>query len=139
MRLFILFFTIMFLAIVGRTQNIAGRVLDVEGKPLSNVTLTLKKQKDSTVVQIALSDGTGRFVFQRSVNEPSFVTATFIGYQLASQVVNTGKPLVFNLLKAVTKGEQASVKAQKPAIEVRAGKIIVGVENTANAIGQSAL
>ena len=68
----------------GFAQNIQikGKVIDEAKTPITDLTVYLSKAKDSTLIQYAATDNTGLFSMNISaVEEPSFLTFSFIGYQ----------------------------------------------------------
>lgn len=72
------------LGLSGFSQNIQikGKVIDEAKTPIADLTVYLSKAKDSTLIQYAATDNAGLFSMNISaVDEPSFLTFSFIGYQ----------------------------------------------------------
>lgn len=72
------------LGFFGFSQNIQikGKVIDEAKTPIADLTVYLSKAKDSTLIQYAATDNAGLFSMNISaVEEPSFLTFSFIGYQ----------------------------------------------------------
>lgn len=62
--------------------NLKGKVIDEAKAPVADVTVYLSKAKDSTLIQYASTDATGLFSMDlNAVNEPSFLTLSFIGFK----------------------------------------------------------
>ncbi len=61
--------------------NIKGKVIDDTKAPIPDVTVYLSTAKDSTLIQYASTDDAGLFSMDiNAVNEPSFLTLSFIGF-----------------------------------------------------------
>lgn len=68
----------------GHTQNVnlKGKVIDDTKAPIADITVYLSKAKDSTLIQYAATDAAGTFSMDlTAVNEPSFLTLSFIGFK----------------------------------------------------------
>lgn len=62
--------------------NLKGKVIDEAKAPMADITVYLSKAKDSTLIQYAATDAAGFFSMDlNAVNEPSFLTLSFIGYK----------------------------------------------------------
>lgn len=62
--------------------QLKGKVIDEAKAAVSDVTVYLSTAKDSTLIQYASTDAAGLFSMDiNAVNEPSFLTLSFIGYQ----------------------------------------------------------
>lgn len=138
-------FTFLLLLVIasGYGQSISGLVKDEQGKPLAGASVSLRKS-DSGVVKLAVSSSTGEFRFEAINAGKYIVSGTFIGHTESFSV-----PFIFNgsdfklkdLLLAKISGsmKEVTVIAKKPPVEVKADKMILNVEGSANAVGQDAL
>ena len=126
-------------------STITGTVKDNSGKPLSGITVTLLKQKDSSLVKTSITEQKGLFEI---TNAP---TGKFIlGYQslntekkysILFEIVD-GKDFLaptMTLTPSVNKLADVTVVSRKPMIEVKADKTIFNIENSINATGSNAL
>src|SRR5258708_13403596 len=61
-------------------QSVGGVAVDVGGKPLAGASIVLKKSKDSSVIKLAISNGTGQYEFTSLPSGNYFVNISQIGY-----------------------------------------------------------
>src|SRR5215831_18932032 len=126
-------------------QTITGSIKDDQGKALSGATVALKKVKDSAVVKLGVTNGTGQYNFVGIGAGKYFVAVTFIGYMPktspAFDLSGAGEIKVPDLAISKSTGNlaQVVVQARKPMIEVKADKTILNVEGSINAVGQDAM
>ncbi|HET6253773.1 MAG TPA: outer membrane beta-barrel family protein [Puia sp.] len=145
MRLAALFLLAIFSYGLLRAQEISGIVRDDQGKLLSDVSVALKKERDSTLVKISLSDSNGRYSFSAIPPGNYFITVSHVAYAPANSSVFTARdnspsqipPL--ELSRASHELRQAQVTAIRPLVEVKPDKIILNIANTINAAGENAL
>jgi hypothetical protein len=126
-------------------QLVSGIALDPQGKPLSGASIVLKKNKDSSVAKLGISNATGQYEFTSIPSGRYFVTISHVGYVSGNSTVFTvteegvtRAPSV-SLTRASGELQQAVVTSGKPIVEVRSDKIILNVEGSINAVGQDAL
>jgi iron complex outermembrane recepter protein len=128
-----------------QAQGISGIVRDNQGKFLAGASVALKKEKDSALIKISLSDSNGQYSFSSIPAGNYFITASHIAYSPASSSVFTvtesaaSQVPPIELARASYELQQAQVTAIQPLVEVRPDRIILNVENTINAIGEDAL
>ncbi len=145
MRLTALFLLACFSYGLLRAQEISGIVRDNQGKLLTSASVALKKEKDSALVKISLSDDNGQYGFSSIPAGNYFVTASHVSCRPASSAVFTitGSGAIrippIELSRASRELQQAQVTAIRPLVEVRPDKIILNVENTINATGENVL
>ncbi|MFA6084651.1 TonB-dependent receptor domain-containing protein [Mucilaginibacter sp.] len=124
--------------------RISGSILDENKQPLPAATVLLLKAGDSTLVKSTLSNLGGNFTFEQLTAGRYILSVSMIGYakQLTPPLIITaaGTPLavpaislapVVNALKTVT------VTAQKPLIEIQADKLIMNVQSSITATGNT--
>jgi outer membrane receptor protein involved in Fe transport len=122
-------------------QKITGEVKDEAGKPIVSATTFLRKAADSSVVKIGITGNNGTYEFQNIKPGNYFVRITNVGYSNARSkdfLYNAGDNVNIPeliLRKSVTGLRSVEVTAQKPAIEVKADKIIFNVESNITATG----
>jgi hypothetical protein len=128
-----------------RAQEISGIVRDSQGKLLASASVVLKKEKDSALVKISLSDNNGMYSFSSVPAGSYFITASQVSCLPASSAVfpftGSGATQVppLELSRAPRELQQAKVTAIRPLVEVKPDRIILNVENTINAVGEDAL
>jgi len=143
-NVFVLFFCVILAANV-QAQNIAGNVKDEQGKNAASASVTLKKEKDSSIVKLGASNAQGHYEFVNIQPGKYFVSVSHIGYAPANSAIfetsgsgTTNAPEI-----ALTKNsaglKEVTVVSHKPIVEVKADKIVLNVEGSINAVGQDAL
>lgn len=126
-------------------QQVTGLVKDKAGNLIRQASVTLKKSNDSSIVKIAMSDSSGRYILNNTAVGTFFLTSSHVGYV----TVNTDTFYIANnrdinipdiLLELKSSSlKEVIVNARKPIIEIKADCIILNVEGTINENGQSAL
>lgn len=127
-----------------QAQKITGNVKDEQGKALNGATISLKKVTDSALVKLGATNSNGQYSFSDIANGKYFVAITYIGHAPANSPafeLNGGDVAVPDVTLGKASGDMKAVvvAARKPVIEVRADKMILNVEGSANAVGQDAL
>ncbi len=145
MRILLLF--LMIVAFYGtlEAQRIEGLVKADQGKPLSGASIILKRTKDSSVVKLSISSATGQYEFSSIAAGEYFISVTHLGYlphDAGPFQVKEEDPFRMPDIQMGQTSRQlkeAVVAGRKPLIEVKTDKIILNVEGSINAIGESAL
>jgi len=130
----------------GPSAAVSGQLLDENGKPMDFATVSLLKAQDSTVVKGTLSNESGNYNFDHINSGTYIIKASVVGYAKAISNVFTitGNSLNFTVpalklqptshsLNAVT------ITASKPLIEHKADRVVMNVENSVLAAGNSAM
>jgi iron complex outermembrane recepter protein len=125
---------------------VSGSLLDEQGKPMIYATASLLNAQDSSIVKGVISNEQGVYTFDHIKKGQYIIKASTIGYSKAiSQPVtvadNASKVTVPELkmqpnahsLNAV------NITAAKPLIEHKADRIVMNVENSVLAAGNSAM
>jgi iron complex outermembrane recepter protein len=144
-KLILLALPLLLCAAIANAQQVKGSVKDEQGKALSGATVALKKVKDSALVKLAATNGSGQYSFT-GINAGSyFLAVSYTGHVAKNspsfEVSGTGDvnaPDVA-LTKASGQLKEVVVAARKPMVEVKADKTILNVEGSVNAVGQDAL
>ncbi|RYF98130.1 MAG: TonB-dependent receptor, partial [Chitinophagaceae bacterium] len=102
--------------------------------------------KDSTLVKTTVTDKNGEYKFNANQNGSYLIMATSVGYKKAYSTVlsineqnSTIDVATIVLSKESRAIKEVAITAQKPFIERRADKLIVNVESSASAAGNTAL
>jgi iron complex outermembrane receptor protein len=125
--------------------KISGSLLDEQGKPLDYATVSLLKAQDSSIVKGTLSGQAGNYFFER-INPGSYmIKATVVGYEKAVSkpfTVTNGSDLTVPVLKLAPGSRSlntVTITSSKPLIERKIDRIVMNVENSVLAAGNSAM
>ena len=136
-------------AVVGQVLTrgtVNGQVSSMVGKPLEFTTMMLLEATDSTLVKGAISDAAGKYAFDNVGAGRYVVMAQQMGYRKTYSVpfvVDEAHPTV--KLPALTMADESksltevNVIAKKPFIEQLVDRMVVNVENSIVASGNTAL
>jgi outer membrane receptor protein involved in Fe transport len=126
--------------------SIAGAVVNGDDQPAEFATVTLFRQGDSSLVKGDFTDENGAFLFEYIPYDAYFLKVTLIGaedlYLPNIQLIHTSPVIDLGKLRMEESVQQLAeviVTAQKPFIERHADKLVMNVENSAVAAGQTAL
>ena len=127
--------------------TLAGKVVDEQHKPLDLATVHLLDAKDSSVVRTVFPDERGDFTFTGVAQGSYRITAVLVGYDDAisdAVAVATGETAknigTLVLRNANTVLAEVTVEApQRPLVERRADMLVVNVENSTLAAGNTAM
>jgi len=124
------------------TATIQGKVLTEDNTPADLATVILLAS-DSSILKSTTCDNTGAFKFTDIEPGNYLVLASKIRYNqslagpyklAAGDVVNAG----FKLIRSVPQLKEVSITAQKPYVEVKPGKVVLNVQSSIVAEGNSA-
>ncbi|HVS92715.1 MAG TPA: outer membrane beta-barrel family protein [Mucilaginibacter sp.] len=126
--------------------HVSGSLLDEQGKPMMYATVSLVNAQDSAVVKGAISNEQGIYTFDHVKNGKYIVRASSIGYEKAlSQPfsLNQSKEDVnlpqLNMKPNAHSLGSVTVTAAKPLIERKTDRVVMNVENSVLAAGNSAM
>ncbi|MCK8491137.1 TonB-dependent receptor [Spirosoma sp. RP8] len=126
--------------------HVSGQVNTGAGKPLEFATMMLVKAKDSTLVKGAISEATGKYIFENVGAGQYRVAAQQVGYRKiysAVFVIDEAHPTHEVPALAMTEESknltEVNVVAKKPFIEQQVDRTVVNVENSIVASGNTAL
>ncbi len=124
--------------------KVSGLLLDAQGKPMEYATVSLLRAKDSSIVKGTLSTDAGAYAFDHVNTGTYVIKATAIGYNkavTASFNVTNVNITVPNL--TVTDNSKSlqtvNITTTKPLIERKADRMVMNVENSILAAGNSAM
>lgn len=144
MKKFSVLFIVLLLATASFAQ-ITGSLSDEKRNPVGYVNVSLMKVADSSLVASALADKDGRFVVNTTATGSFFLRFTAIGFaEFKTSVieVNTNsfsKDMGTITLKTDSKTlSDVSVTALRPSITQLADRMVVNVQGTAMAAGNTA-
>jgi hypothetical protein len=126
-------------------QQVTGFTRDDKGKPLSDVSVALKNNKDSSLVKIGISNASGQYEFTPVAPGRYFITVSHIGFLTRNSSSFAIKQEAITALPDLTLSrvpkelKEATVTAHKPLVEVKPDKLILNVEGSINDVGSDAL
>lgn len=128
---------------LAQTAIISGKITDQNNEPLTGAVAELLAVSDSSLVKINVADVTGIYSFEKIKPGNYFLKISFLGFEtfLGNAFIFNGNSLempVIKLRNVVKNLQQANVTAFKPLVEVRSDKTVFNVENSVNAVGNSA-
>ena len=135
-----------FFAFSQQFSTISGKILNDKNLPEDFASVSVLNSKDSSLVKTAVSDKGGDYKFNNIKDGSYFIMATSVGYKKTyskSFQIDTQNSIV--TVPTITLGRESktikevAITAQKPFIERRADKLIVNVESSASAAGNTAL
>ncbi|SJZ39225.1 outer membrane beta-barrel family protein [Sediminibacterium ginsengisoli] len=124
---------------------LGGTILNADGRSVESASVHLLKQKDSSVIKIALSDKQGRFQLEQIAPGKYLLSVSYTGHkQLLLPVQLTtdtaGRHVgILHLQTAVAELSGVTVTSKKPLIEFKAGRTIVNIESAITNVGATAL
>jgi iron complex outermembrane receptor protein len=132
------------LASAQANPKITGIVKDEQGKPLQSATVSLLRQKDSSLAKVAVTDATGQYELITGKPGKYIVSIVLVGYiktvspafDLATADVNLP---AFSLRPSVREMNEVVVQSKKPFIETKIDKTIVNVDASPSSAGATAM
>ncbi|MCD8741525.1 TonB-dependent receptor family protein [Mucilaginibacter roseus] len=126
------------------STKISGSVLNEAGKPMEFATLSLLRAKDSSIVKGTMADANGKYAFDRIAAGDYMIAATTMGYQKTySAKFTAGAQAVTVAALSMQPASQSlktvNITAAKPLVERKADRLVMNVENSIVATGNSAL
>lgn len=127
------------------TGTVAGTLTDEKGKPMDYATVSLLKSQDSSVVKGTLSNQNGAYTFDHIAAGSYIVKATVVGYQKAECAafnLTAGSTFTVPALQMQPSNHTlntVTITASKPLIEHKNDRVVMNVENSVLAAGNSAM
>lgn len=126
--------------------TVSGSLLDETARPMGYATVSLLNAKDSTVVKGTLSNDAGLYTFNNIAPGDYLVKATVVGYANAIGSAFTLTKAEKSFTAPAIKMQPAShtlnavsITASKPLIEHQVDRVVMNVENSVLAAGNSAM
>lgn len=126
-------------------SSIRGIIVSEKDEPVTHANVLLLQSSDSSLVKGILSAEDGSFVFENVPAGMYLVTSTSTGFrQIFSSTFNTSESRIKNLGKLVLKQSfsemnSVTVVAKKPLYEQKQDRLIINVQNSITAAGNSVL
>ncbi len=143
----IFFYLVVLPDIVAQTLGtITGNVTQQAGKPLEFSTLMLLKSTDSSLVKGAIADAVGAYSFERVAAGSYRISAQQVGHtKTFSDLITIDEAhqavqlTPIQLAEETRKLAELTVTARKPFIEQQVDRLVVNVENSVVAAGNTLL
>lgn len=126
--------------------NISGTLANDQNKPIDYASVSLLRSVDSTLVKGALSSETGVYTFGNIKPGSYLVKVTSVGYMKVISntfyAAESADPIVVPVLVMHADShslQTLTITASKPLIEHRADRVVMNVENSILAAGNSAM
>lgn len=124
-------------------QSIKGKIIDSTRSPIPFATIALLNKSDSTIIKGNITDENGNFVFQQINSGTYLIKIVAIGFQnkytdpiQIDSIINIDLSNIVLSFEGVNLNE-VSVTAIKRTIEIKNGNIIVNVDNSPLAKGNT--
>ena len=130
--------------LTAQNAQVSGKLVDDQGSPLGFANVLLLNASDSTLHRGDISDAEGAFFFEKIEQGNYIIKSSMIGYtdQYSAPFMlrEESKFEVPTLqLSSGVAMEEVVVTSKRPLIELKADKMVVNVENSSVAAGNSAL
>ncbi|MEJ5055325.1 outer membrane beta-barrel family protein [Sphingobacterium sp. MYb382] len=127
-----------------QTLVVKGKVLADDQKPQGNTAVYLMTAKTLAVIKTSVTNEQGEYIFTQVPTGDFIVQATAVGFETGRSVAFSVKAAAVQvepiLLKVQTQSIAAiSVEARVPLIQQKDGKLVLNVENSTLAAGNTAL
>ena len=127
LKTFVLSMFLSVAATVASAQNVTGRVVDNENRPIDYVNVLLLKS-DSTYIVGTLTDTDGVFTFENPQGNPAFISLSSIGYLTKTLSIPHGGD--FGLITLTPESlmlEEVVVKSQRPVTAIKGDALVTNV------------
>ncbi|AQG82522.1 TonB-dependent receptor [Spirosoma montaniterrae] len=128
-----------------QTITLSGTVVTASGQPVPFATATLHHAADSSLAKAAVADANGQYLFAGVRPGNYRVVLTAVGYapwrsQVLALTNEAATKLPPAILRETTNSlSEVSVKARKPLVEVQSDKVVLNIESSITAAGNSAI
>ena len=123
----------------GWAQQITGRLIDTEGAALAGAAVMRLSDKDSSMIEGTLADDRGRFTLRQADSGSTLLRAQAIGQLTRTWRVAGSDAGTVALAPKAAQLKEVVVTKQRPLLEMYADKMVVNVEGSINAQGNTAL
>ncbi len=134
------------LPFIGFSQaSITGTFLDSADEPMVYANVIVKSAADSSLIKLEYTSESGQFKITDLQAGQYFIDVSFVGhspYRSELLTLRDGEERALGTItmeSAANELEAVEVVAQKPLLEIQPDKMVVNVENTINATGNTAL
>jgi outer membrane receptor protein involved in Fe transport len=127
------------------TSRVKGDVKDESQKPVAGITVSLLRDKDSSLVKAAITDKNGTYSFESVKNGSYLLGITSVGFQkkISNKFeVKDGAEVAmpsFSLLPEAKGLKEVTVTGKRPMFEQKPDKLVVNVDASPTNAGANAL
>ncbi|SMG40079.1 outer membrane beta-barrel family protein [Sphingobacterium psychroaquaticum] len=132
------------LAAFAQQAEVKGKVLAEDTKPQASVSVYLMTPKTNAIIKTSVTDDKGQYIFTNVPNGEFVVQASSVGFEAARSnnlQLNNAPVLVSDLVLKVSSNTigAVTVEGKVPLVQQRDGKLVLNVENSTLAAGNTAL
>lgn len=140
--IFLFFFSVF--KTFGQSQEVKGVIITEEKDFVEGVSVYLMQENSHKMIQSAITNEKGQYTIQVPSSGKYHVKASFVGYFSVQSPVFESKGQSINidtlvLLRKESALETVEIEHRLPKIQMRDGKMIMDVENSALATGNNAM
>jgi iron complex outermembrane receptor protein len=144
MPLKLLFCFSLLVSTLAGAQTLSGRVTNTSGSAVAGATVSLLAATDSSLAGLQVTDTAGVYSFPVPPAGRFFVTATYVGYATAHSPVFETTEANLNLADLVLQAtgqpmKEVVVNSRRSPVQVRGDKMILQVEGSIHAAGNTVL
>lgn len=138
-------FLLTYLVSFGQDASIKGQLKDTDGNEVMFANVALYKSQDSSLVKVETSDETGVFKLRNLPAGNYFLKATYVGLgdlKIENIVLTNSQQLDLESVvfqPAAIQLAEATVKADRVMVEVKADRTVFNVDGTINSTGSDAV
>lgn len=127
------------------STEISGKITTITNEALPFASLMLFNATDSKLVKGAVTDGSGAFIIGNVIPGNYYISGSVLGYKTYKSEIFTLAPeekKALGIIQLQTENKQlqtVTVTAQKPLIESKMDKVVMNVENSILATGNTAM
>src|SRR5688572_930872 len=139
-----LFISIYQLQVFAQSGQLNGRISDEKSNPIAFANAVLFKAADTVLMEALITDESGKFTFKSPAPGKYFLRISAIGYAefktpvFETRTIGDSRDFGNIMLKENTNLKEVKVQALRPTIIQEADRIVVSVEGTALAAGNTA-
>ncbi|MES2277202.1 MAG: carboxypeptidase regulatory-like domain-containing protein [Bacteroidota bacterium] len=126
------------------TGKVSGKLLDEKAQPLPFATVMLLKAKDSIIVKSSLGSDAGIFLFDQLPENDYLISISHMGYQKYVSpkfTISANNPSItlphISLTPQSKSLQGVTITATKPLIEMQADKLVMNVQSSIAATGNT--
>ena len=140
--LLFLFFSVF--AFSQSNSNITGTVLDAENEPALYANVILKAVSDSSLVKGEVTNESGEFMLLNIPEGKYWLSVSYIGFSEFNSepfdLTSTGKKFgTINLEPMSAELAEVTIVTERPLMEIKPDKVVLNVDKTVNAVGETAM
>lgn len=125
-------------------SNISGTVLDSQNEPALYANVVLRSVTDSSMVKGEITDESGQFLMQDISAGDYWISVSYVGFADFSsepfKLGSKGKDFgTISLEPMNAELAEVTIVTQRPLMEIKPDKVVLNVDKTTNAVGETAM